>query len=222
MLGFFLRFLNPFAAGQAAVQSSGAMIGDFFGSSSKRGRKTVFLMILLGLLVLVPHMRVKLAERRAHAEATRAEELKADVARAEISRREAEMAQQKEAEARVIEREEARRSQLKTDEYLEKYIAREATVTNRLKEITNALNARKAGDAVAGDSAVILRNLNKVGVESAGRGGAAPASAAAHPVPDPVGPAPEAPGDAGAERGGVGEPSDGGVRETASAVGTQQ
>lgn len=221
MLGFIFRFLNPFAAAQGAVQSSGAVIGDFFGSTSKRGRKTVFLLILLGLLVLVPHMRVKMAEKRVHAEATRAQELEADVARAEISRREAEMAQQKEAEARAIEREEARRTIAVSDEYMKKYMAREATVTNRLKEITNALNARKAGDAVAGDSAVILRNLNKVGIESSGGRSAAPAPASAHPVPDPVGPAPDAAGDAGPERGGVSQPSDGGVRETASAVGTQ-
>lgn len=226
MLGVLLRMLNPISMVQGAVQSSGAVVADFFGTSSKKGRKTILLMILLGLLVVVPYLRVKMAERHAdrlaHEAKEQAETLKADLARAEISRTEAEAAQQKEAEARAIEREEARRSQAKSDEYVKMFMAREATVTNRLKEVTNALNARKAGDAVAGDSAVILRNLGKVGVESAGGRSAAAAPTPTHPVPDPVGPLASAGPNAGPVAGSADQPSDGGVREATDSGGTQQ
>lgn len=219
----FLRLLNPLGMLQGAIHSSGAVVADFFGTPSKKGRKTVLLLILLGLLVLIPQLRVKLAERHAKALAQRTEELQADVARAELSKVSAEQQRDAEAEARVIEREEARKSAAASDEYLKLFAAREATVTNRLKEITNALNARKAGDAVAGDSAVILRNLGKVGVESVSATGdhRETAPGPAGPVPSAIGPAAGAGPDAGPVVGGSDRTADGGVRETASAGGAQ-
>jgi len=220
-----LNILSPvFGIFRGALHSSGAVVADFFGSNSAKGRKTVLVLILLGLLVLIPQLRVKMAQHAAKEAALKAETLQADVARAELSAKSAEQQRDAEAEARVQEREEARKAMAASEFFLAQQKAREETVNNRLKVIADVLKARQAGDRVAGDSALILRNLGKVGVESVPASSdhreATPASA--DPVPAIVGPAAGAGPDAGPGLGSADRPADGGIREVAGAGGTQQ
>ena len=220
-----LNILSPvFGIFRGALHSSGALVADFFGSNSAKGRKTVLVLILLGLLVLIPQLRVKMAQHAAKEAALKAETLQADVARAELSAKSAEQQRDAEAEARVQEREEARKAMAASEFFLAQQKAREETVNNRLKVIADVLKARQAGDRVAGDSALILRNLGKVGVESvpASSDHRETAPASADPVPAIVGPAAGAGPDAGAGSGSADRPADGGIREAAGAGGTQQ
>lgn len=199
-----------------------SVVGGFFGGAKGGGRRKsmALVLILIGLLVLIPQFQLGQVRHEVKIAKTEAEKKDAEAVAALLRRDVAEQQLQRESDARAIERANYERSIAASDKFVAEKSARELTIENRMKEISNALKSRAAGDAARGDSAVILRNLGKVGIEAVGSGtDNAAGKTGAAPMPDVLSGAASAGPNAGPVGSGTGSSSVDGIRGASQASG---
>ena len=206
----------------SVIGGARSMVGGFFGGAKGSGRKKsmALVLILIGLLVLVPQFQLGQVRQEVKVAKTEAEKKEAEAVSAKLRQDYAEAQLQAESNARLEEKANYDRAIAASDRFAMEKSAREMTIENRMKEIANALKSRASGDNARGDSAVILRNLGKVGIEAVGSGsGNAAVSAGPAPMPDPISAAANPGTDAGTDGPGIGSPSVDGLRGTSEAGG---
>jgi hypothetical protein len=179
------------------------------GFTSSRGKRGAIVAILVGVIILVFYIRLNDAREELPAKKEEIANLKAELdstqgqlnyTDAQLKASEAERAR---AEARAVEAVQA------TRDFQEAQAKNQALIINRLEKVQHGITARQAGDPKRGDLGRIMRDINKIGIESvpaaaAGASGAGPDPAAGAAAVLPEEPAiSAAAGTGGAERLGV-------------------